>query len=265
MLKKVSLVVCTLVATMLFGTMNVKAAEDSVSSKNDLYNTIKNSVMKHEDTISINIRTAMGKQDVVNTIQRATDLNYQTTSTTVKTTWCDGFHLYYETDNNGYITYVKVTPVYNTSKSSDKAVDEYVAKWVNIYLEDIDDDAEKVEIIHDWIIKKITYNGSLNSDGQYMYRSASVALLDGVGVCTSYATLFQKMCEYAGINCVTYYDTISLGRHAWNYVNIDGYWYGVDCTFDDPDNGNRVNYDYFLTNNGHLGSNAPFRVYNYYY
>lgn len=35
--------------------------------------------------------------------------------------------------------------------------------------------------------------------------------------------------------------------HAWNRVKVDGVWYYIDCTWDDPVGGGAENYQYFLS------------------
>lgn len=268
MLKKISLAVCTLVSTLVLLSSTVMASDSTyVFSKSDLYDTVKNAVLSHRERIEITIDDfRITENEVVDILYKATDLNYQRTSSNINTAWCDGFSVNWTKNSNGYIISLTVKPQYNATVKEDEAADHFCKKWVGIYLEDVDDDFEKVEIMHDWLVQNIAYTPSLDSNGQYIYRNAITGILDGVGVCVSYATIFQKMCNYAGIECVTYYDSIPGGRHAWNYVNIDGYWYGVDATYDDPDNGNRVNYDYFLTTKGHLGKNAPsgIKVHSYY-
>jgi transglutaminase/protease-like cytokinesis protein 3 len=41
-------------------------------------------------------------------------------------------------------------------------------------------------------------------------------------------------------------------EHVWNIVKVDGKWYNIDLTWDDPilDNGeSMISYDFFLKNN----------------
>ncbi len=47
-------------------------------------------------------------------------------------------------------------------------------------------------------------------------------------------------------------------NHAWNYVQLNGIWYAVDCTWDDPvivgngKIGNNTKYKYFLRGNEYM-------------
>ncbi len=51
-------------------------------------------------------------------------------------------------------------------------------------------------------------------------------------MCVGYAQAFCKIAEKAGIK--TYVVSSEKLQHAWNMVNINGEYYFVDCTWDDP-------------------------------
>lgn len=59
-------------------------------------------------------------------------------------------------------------------------------------------------------------------------------------VCEGYARAFKVLCDRLGIPCVltegyakNTVDEVA-GSHMWNYVQIDGSWYAVDVTWNDP-------------------------------
>lgn len=41
----------------------------------------------------------------------------------------------------------------------------------------------------------------------------------------------------------------SAGLHAWNQVQLDGKWYYIDCTWDDPTGGGHERTTYYLNEN----------------
>ncbi len=106
-------------------------------------------------------------------------------------------------------------------------------------------DYEKVRRIHDFIVNQTSY------DRSYQFYSAYDALVRHAGVCHAYALLTYKLMTDAGIPCryERGYAKNSLfeGPHAWNIVKVDGIWYYLDVTWDDPI-GNReiLRHDYFL-------------------
>ena len=64
------------------------------------------------------------------------------------------------------------------------------------------------------------------------------ALIGGRGICLGYTRTFQLLMDMAGIECISIYghsdNGEEYGEHAWNQVRLDGEWYIVDSTWDDP-------------------------------
>lgn len=100
---------------------------------------------------------------------------------------------------------------------------------------------EKELAVHDWMIGWGSYdseqlshhpNGQSDPDNTNPYGF----LLSGKGICTGYSTTFQLLMDLVGIPCVTVEGTAHGGgaEHAWNLVQLEGEWYGVDVTWDDP-------------------------------
>ncbi len=93
-------------------------------------------------------------------------------------------------------------------------------------------DLEKVIAIHDFLCVDVTYpyedsvNGTLGPD----VHNVKGAVIDKSAVCDGYATAFQYYMHKLNIPC----NIVTGGNHAWNQVQVDGKWYMVDVTFDDP-------------------------------
>ncbi|MDP4098047.1 transglutaminase [Paenibacillus sp. P96] len=101
---------------------------------------------------------------------------------------------------------------------------------------------EKAKVIHDWIVKRLKYDETLQKYTAYD------GLSTGSTVCQGYALLAYKMLKQAGIT-----NQIIEGRaggqlHAWNLVQLDGNWYHMDTTWDDPtpDRPNEVSTAYYM-------------------
>ena len=104
-------------------------------------------------------------------------------------------------------------------------------------------DYEKELAVHDWIIGRAEYDWS-HSD-----RSLTPLglLQDGTAICLGYASTFQLLMDLLGIECITVVGA-SFGSsedHAWNMVKLDGAWYCVDVTWDDPGGGGQAIHRYF--------------------
>ena len=89
---------------------------------------------------------------------------------------------------------------------------------------------DKLLFFHDSIVRGCTFS----MDDEY---SSTVygALCGGFAQCEGYAFTYKYLCDRAGIDCMTVTGTNSSGStHAWNIVDLNGIWYNVDCTWDDP-------------------------------
>ena len=78
--------------------------------------------------------------------------------------------------------------------------------------------------LHDWLVNHAYY------DYTYSYYSADGVLFRGTGVCDSYSRAYELMLQKAGIEV----KRITNIDHSWVIAKIDGAWYHIDPTWDDP-------------------------------
>ncbi len=116
-------------------------------------------------------------------------------------------------------------------------------------------DREKVKVIHDWIVLQNTYNHNVSysrSRGSSVLPFTAYAVFaNGNAVCAGYADAFTLMARSAGLLALDVNGYANEERtdnygHAWNMVLVEGTWLYLDCTWDDPDDGQKISYDYFL-------------------
>lgn len=95
--------------------------------------------------------------------------------------------------------------------------------------------------LHDWMIEWAEYDpGALSNasqDGPMPDNDNPYGFLTGKkGICRGYASTFQLLMDLCGIECRTVDGMSHAGteEHAWNLVKLDGDWYAVDTTWDDP-------------------------------
>ena len=104
-------------------------------------------------------------------------------------------------------------------------------------------DYEKVLAVHDYVIKSSRYD-RLNADSDSVpaeEHEAYGVLVDGIGVCDSYAKAVKLLLEKAEVRCILVEGSKAEASgqssvnadHAWNIVRIDGEYYHVDATWDD--------------------------------
>lgn len=131
----------------------------------------------------------------------------------------------------------------------------------------------KTEVLvaaHDYLIKRCTYDlpyskkletykNSSSFTPNYNKHSAYGVLCLKSGVCSGYAYAYRLILAAYGIDC-KFVESASM-NHAWNLVKLNGKWYHVDVTWDDPDaatnwtkkgSGTLVYYTYFLLNDSEI-------------
>jgi hypothetical protein len=114
------------------------------------------------------------------------------------------------------------------------------------------DPYDKYLAFHDWLINKNSYGWLSETEDpkRLLSGQAYSALSFGTGICGAYARAMLVLCEAAGIPCRLVLGDAGGGtsgwtRHAWNLVQVDGSWYHMDVTFDDPVGVTVLRYNYF--------------------
>jgi hypothetical protein len=113
-------------------------------------------------------------------------------------------------------------------------------------------DVDKVRAVHDYIVLNTAYDEENFEADTLPEESFTVegVLFKGKAVCQGYAETFELFMNLLGIDCkfVEGKDLRSGVSHAWNMVLLNGDWYQVDTTWDDPipDQTGKVQYKYFL-------------------
>ncbi len=143
---------------------------------------------------------------------------------------------------------IHVDPAYSPSekqarqKQIAKVAEETVANVVTKGMSP----AEKVGALNRYLVDHADYDhvaldaapGKYRSDVPARFRYAwetDGTLVDGMGVCMSYAYAFHAVAEEAGLESVVVTgDLADGGGHAWNKVKVNGSWRAVDVTWNDP-------------------------------
>ncbi len=125
-------------------------------------------------------------------------------------------------------------------EEAERVVDEVVTSNMSDY--------DVVKALHDYLVLNCDYDQRLYTGNMpFLSHQAEGALLEGAAVCSGYAKAYETLLDTAGIPCETITGYAN-GYHAWNLVELDGEWYHVDATWDDPTNrgGDYIRYTYFL-------------------
>lgn len=161
--------------------------------------------------------------------------------------------IYYARTGIGYYRYpdgriISAVPMYieelltaDTQAEMDRNVIEAMALVEDQELTDMD----KALILHDYLVEHVTYNWEVDvalRKGESMQEvekrtgvriyTAYGALVEEDAVCQGYALAYKLLLDQCGVNCKVV--SSDLMNHVWNLVEIDGAWYHVDATWDDP-------------------------------
>ena len=112
----------------------------------------------------------------------------------------------------------------------------------------------KALIVHDTLVDMLEYEqNDSNSNTHNIYG----AFVNRSVVCEGYAKSFKYIMDSLNIPCILVggiatNNSSNTESHMWNYIQLDGNWYGVDVTWDDPviiggssKKSSRVRRDYF--------------------
>jgi len=155
-------------------------------------------------------------------------------------------------------------------------VDEIIAEVI----EDGMSEYEKEKAIHDYIIENARYDSESlrnNTVPPESYSAYGVLVL-GKGVCESYAKAMKLIMDRLNIETMIITGQANNIDHAWNIIKIEGEYYHVDLTWNDPsmdDGSDALIYDYFNLTDEEMGKDHNWnseeyplcteRKYNYYY
>lgn len=119
---------------------------------------------------------------------------------------------------------------------------------------------DKIRVIHDYLIQNSTYDqekadnivdGKIIKENAYSSETAVGVLMQGYGICSGFSDAMEIFLLKMSIP--TY--KITSPTHIWNLVYLDGKWYHLDLTWDNPivnGSGKLLLHDFFLIDTGRL-------------
>lgn len=150
---------------------------------------------------------------------------------------------------------VRVKKIKKTRAKIDAAVEEAMTN-VNSSMSKL----EKAMVLHDYIVQNTTYSEKLSQ--AYRLTEEGVFLKHKAN-CQGYSLAYGILLEKAGIP-VQYISSDEMS-HMWNLVKLNGKWYHVDVTWDDPVDSNEGKDQYGLVRHKNfLCSSAKFEKNGHY-
>ncbi len=128
--------------------------------------------------------------------------------------------------------------LFDGDKTKIKAMDDEVKAAADKVLKGVNNSMTAFDreiYIHNYLVNNCKYDISYKAENAHnMYG----ALVNGVAVCEGYAYAFQYLARLAGIQSIVVKGELNNGSstesHAWNMVELDGKYYHIDVTSDDP-------------------------------
>lgn len=221
--------------------------ESGIKNRNDLINSIYYAINSGTDYIERYIDSDY--TNYINDINTLTAYNGAEFKKVIST--LNNFVHPYNSSNNVKISYggdYKVGITINRAYTQDE-INEINNKVDKILSENVNNNMppkEKIRVIHDYIIDHTEYDKlkyENKNDDTYKSNTAYGVLIEGYGTCNGYADAMEIFLDK--MNIINY--KISNEEHIWNLVYLDGKWYHLDLTWDDPISDININRDtYFL-------------------
>lgn len=247
------LILVTITCTSAFAQNELRPIEE----------VIREAIVNFKDSVDVSAYGYYGQEGV--------DTIYEEAYYGVYQTYGDTFH--YDPSSAdfvlspaGLVKEFKLKYIYTPEEV--KLVKDLAEEYIFSQVDDSWSDMEKALFFHDYLCQHFQYDIRLffketqNDVARDIYRMFT----EGMGVCQAYANAYEYLLQHEGIECRLVASDQS--NHEWNIVKIDGVWYHVDVTQDDPlilidedniallDMAGRVSHKYFL-----LSDNG---IYDYY-
>lgn len=140
---------------------------------------------------------------------------------------------------------------YETNEEIRRMADEVVKQVVTSGM----DEFETAKALHDWVVLNCKYDKRLYTGNMPDISYTAYGVFEhGTAVCAGYAKAYLALLESACVEAEYVTGNTTRGYHGWNVVKIDGEWYHVDTTWDDPtpDREGYVRYNYFLKSDNYM-------------
>lgn len=127
---------------------------------------------------------------------------------------------------------------------------------------------EKLLKLHNYVVEQARYDIQNYRLNQIPPKSRTVygIMIDGLGVCEGYANALKALLDEAGVENHIIVGTAGGDAHAWNLVLVEGDYYHVDSTWDDPitSSGKQIlRHDYYALNDLEMSKTHHWKVDDY--
>lgn len=125
--------------------------------------------------------------------------------------------------SNGKIN-VKLKKLYSNDEIN--YINKYIEDFISTNINDSMSTIDKIKVFHDHIINNTVYDKN-SKDKSY---TAYNLITTGKSICGGYSDIMSIFLNTIGVQNYK----ITSENHIWNLVYLDGVWYHMDATWDDP-------------------------------
>ena len=227
---------------------------DVARNSRDLYMLIRKTLYNNDTQLKADIRNYSGnmKEDFTSVFNKAS-------AAVTDITGVENFVSSWEYESNSQTLYLTVAYRYTKNDFTQRAQNARealnkarytVARLITPAMSEY----EKEKKLHDYIVNNTRYDYENYLKGTLPYSSFEEygCLVLGAAVCEGYSKAMKLLCDLSGLECMIISGKMKTGSasegHAWNLVRIDGEYYHLDVTNDDPvsaDGTDTLTYYYF--------------------
>lgn len=163
---------------------------------------------------------------------------------------------YSETDGSYHYTLTYTISCYTTIEQEQQVTDaaEQILSGLNLNGKTA---YEKAEAIYRYLVSTVSYDYDHLYDTEYTLKySAYAALIDKTAICQGYAVALYRLLMEAGIPCRVIGGMAGSQSHAWNIVQLRGFWYNADPTWDSESWDPCGSYSWFLLSDENFSSHT---------
>ena len=141
-------------------------------------------------------------------------------------------------------------------ETKDKEIIEVIEYFNDNFINENMSDFEKEIQIIKFLVETVEYDNEIDEEETFYIDDsykAYGALINHKAVCSGYAKAFDILAKSCGLSSTVVTGEATntnneSGPHAWNQIYLDGEWYNVDVTWEDPITNMKLGFNQLLNN-----------------
>ena len=215
-----------------------------IDNKEEWLNAIKKANLNLENSITLNIRNFKAEEYELSQLK-----SYDVSTTAKGNVNEDRARITYSFEYNPNYKMLRVLAnekLYSKLDLEEKQVYSAVKQTTEDIIKDCKTEYDRELAIHNFITDSYKY-GPAGTNVPRRAHTITGIVMDKEGICEAYANLFYMMCRLAKLDVQFVTGSANGIGHMWVMIKLDGDYYHVDVTSDDPapDVPYRERYDYF--------------------